>query len=357
VTYDADQVMSFSGVVMATDLEVADQGLWNAVQNLELPLVLVDLSDYTVKYFTEAFLEQVKVPEEEVLDQPIYKLYEEHDQADSRFALTALAEGRIDFFRAHRHLKATATSPKAAVSLWVCATDFGKRQFALAEVSAQVDATDSPLVRYLGYTPLDKAIGLTNTRGVVTTVSNNVKTVLGVRPDQLIGRHLLRSPDNRQLVEDLVERKGNVEGYAVSLPVGSLDHLGGTRHVRCIITSLANSPSLCFILVPGSEESVDHEPDRVAQLEHRLWRIASEVQASGIFDNVATMPDASRFPQLSTLSTRQWEVLSRLLRGERVPSIAEALFVSQSTVRNNLSSIFEKFGVHSQSELISLLLS
>jgi DNA-binding NarL/FixJ family response regulator len=143
----------------------------------------------------------------------------------------------------------------------------------------------------------------------------------------------------------------------VSLPAESLDHLGGTQHVRCIVSPLANSPSLCFILVPGSEETAYREPDRVAQLEHRLWRSASEVQASGIFDTVGTMPDAARFPQLSTLSTRQCEVLSRLLRGERVPSIAEALFVSQSTVRNNLSSIFEKFGVHSQSELIALLLS
>ena len=112
-----------------------------------------------------------------------------------------------------------------------------------------------------------------------------------------------------------------------------------------------------FFAVSGSDEVIDRQPSRVAQLEKRLWRIASEVQASGIFDTMSTMPDLARFPQLSALSTRQWEVLSRLLRGERVPSIAEALFVSQSTVRNNLSTIFEKFGVHSQAELISLLLA
>ena len=57
------------------------------------------------------------------------------------------------------------------------------------------------------------------------------------------------------------------------------------------------------------------------------------------------------------LSPRQWEVLQRLLRGERVPGIARALFLSPSTVRNHLTSIFAKVGVHSQEELIQRLRS
>jgi two-component system nitrate/nitrite response regulator NarL len=55
------------------------------------------------------------------------------------------------------------------------------------------------------------------------------------------------------------------------------------------------------------------------------------------------------------LTSRQWEVLSRLLRGERVPTIAAGLFISQSTVRNHLAGIFERFGVHSQPELLAVL--
>ncbi|MBI5088776.1 MAG: EAL domain-containing protein, partial [Actinobacteria bacterium] len=57
------------------------------------------------------------------------------------------------------------------------------------------------------------------------------------------------------------------------------------------------------------------------------------------------------------LSTRQLEVLRRLLAGERVPGIARALYLSQSTVRNHLSVIFQRLGVHSQEELIQLLRS
>lgn len=54
-------------------------------------------------------------------------------------------------------------------------------------------------------------------------------------------------------------------------------------------------------------------------------------------------------------SERQLEIMERLVRGERVPTIARGLYLSQSTVRNHLSAIFRKFGVHSQEELLGTL--
>jgi PAS domain S-box-containing protein len=58
---------------------------------------------------------------------------------------------------------------------------------------------------------------------------------------------------------------------------------------------------------------------------------------------------------LGLLSPREHDIVLRLLNGDRVPAIAADLFVSQSTVRNQLSSVFRKFRVRSQQELISLL--
>jgi len=57
---------------------------------------------------------------------------------------------------------------------------------------------------------------------------------------------------------------------------------------------------------------------------------------------------------MTELSARQWEVVSRLVRGERVVTIAAEMYLSQSTVRNHLSAIFRKVGVHSQQELLAL---
>lgn len=58
---------------------------------------------------------------------------------------------------------------------------------------------------------------------------------------------------------------------------------------------------------------------------------------------------------LSRLTNRELDIVGRLLRGDRVPAIAETLFLSQSTVRNHLSSVFGKLRVSSQQQLLDLL--
>jgi PAS domain S-box-containing protein len=67
-----------------------------------------------------------------------------------------------------------------------------------------------------------------------------------------------------------------------------------------------------------------------------------------------TQPGRS-LPGLERLSRREIEVVRMLLLGDRVPVIARQLFISQSTVRNHLSSVFRKLRVSSQQELIVLL--
>ena len=58
---------------------------------------------------------------------------------------------------------------------------------------------------------------------------------------------------------------------------------------------------------------------------------------------------------MTDLTTRQWEILSRMAQGQRVSTIAGELYISPSTVRNHLAVIFKKFGVHSQAELMQKL--
>jgi DNA-binding NarL/FixJ family response regulator len=55
------------------------------------------------------------------------------------------------------------------------------------------------------------------------------------------------------------------------------------------------------------------------------------------------------------LSTREREIVTMLLAGDRVPAIAQSLHLAQPTVRNHLSSTFRKLRVSSQQELIYLL--
>ena len=96
---------------------------------------------------------------------------------------------------------------------------------------------------------------------------------------------------------------------------------------------------------------------RAIALEGHLWRIAMEVQAAGISHRPGLSDAWWTDPVLRGLSERQAEIVRRVVRGERVATIARELFVSESTVRNHLSAIYRKVGVHSQSELLARLMS
>ena len=95
--------------------------------------------------------------------------------------------------------------------------------------------------------------------------------------------------------------------------------------------------------------------ERASRLEGHLWRVALEIEASGIGGSTTGAMRVAG-PELIGLSDRQSEIVRRVLRGERAPAIARDLFISPSTVRNHLSTIYRRLGVHSQSELLALLL-
>ncbi|HEV3187879.1 MAG TPA: MEDS domain-containing protein [Acidimicrobiales bacterium] len=119
------------------------------------------------------------------------------------------------------------------------------------------------------------------------------------------------------------------------------------------LVNIANAIAMALDAKRGQVE-LRAWPERVANLERRLWRIAREFEGADMFSAVNNVPDPYSLPGVDELSPRQWEVLTRLLHGERVPRIAEDLFLSQSTIRNHLADIFKKLGVHSQEELLDL---
>ena len=66
------------------------------------------------------------------------------------------------------------------------------------------------------------------------------------------------------------------------------------------------------------------------------------------------MPGPAETSALALLSPRECEIVRLLLDGERVPTIAQKLVLSQSTVRDHLAASFKKLGLHSQQELLRL---
>jgi PAS domain S-box-containing protein len=136
-----------------------------------------------------------------------------------------------------------------------------------------------------------------------------------------------------------------------------LRHQDGTWRVTAVAPTVLDADArtpVAFVL--AAEPDPDPAgPDRgMTGVPALLRRIADQIEAAGTLAPLADTADALGIAPTTDLSPRQWEVLSRLVRGERVPAIAGEMYLSRSTVRNHLSAIFAKVGVHSQQELLAL---
>jgi PAS domain S-box-containing protein len=181
----------------------------------------------------------------------------------------------------------------------------------------------------------------------------------GWSPEEYLGAALqsVVHPDDAPLLL-LALGRSTVErgGVAIGLRVRSGE--GVWLPVRCEAIPLCdhNPPRFAVAMWSRDAEGDESSDERTARLGDHLWRIALEVAASGIGEAPTTTEAWLADPVLRELSPRQLDVLRRLLRGDRVPSIARDLYLSPNTVRNHLAAIYRRVGVHSQAELLARLL-
>ncbi len=68
----------------------------------------------------------------------------------------------------------------------------------------------------------------------------------------------------------------------------------------------------------------------------------------------ASLPEQKELPDTSMLTPREKEVLELLLAGKQRNEIATTLYVSENTVKKQITSIYQKLGVSSRNELFAL---
>src|SRR5262249_29714651 len=124
--------------------------------------------------------------------------------------------------------------------------------------------------------------------------------------------------------------------------------------IRILVTPTAGPTSTRFGVVFAAEDTTDRAADRVSELEDHLWRIAIEVQAAGVADGMHRVADEVHLSQLADLSSRQWEVLTALVRGESEADVAASLHLDETSVHDHVTAILEKLGVGSRDELVAL---
>ena len=339
------------GMRMLID-QPAETDLRDAVNQFELPIALVDLDDFTVHAISESAVAYIGVEPCDIVGKPIANLLSPDDRKNTVGALQALSDGIIDFYTAKRRVGAPGA--QGLSNEWVRAVTFGDRKFAIIEAAPGAEPQDSPLTSYLGRAVSQMVVGTADSTLTVTSISCDAQNLLGVSPGRIIGQPLLgvNEHDVRTLLDADV---GALKETSVAVRLRLRNGEGSWTPMCCILTSLADTAERLFILMPDPDPPSYDLLTRAAELERHLIRIAAEVEASGILLRMGGVPETARLEELAGLTARQWEVMSRLLRGDRVPTIAAELYISQSTVRNHLSAIFEHFGVHSQAELLALL--
>ena len=285
------------------------------------------------------------------------------ERHSAELGFEALADGSLTGYQAIR-TRAASRDPSQSFSVWVNAVDVGGPRVGLISVTPAADGGSEfrtlPPRRKVGELG-DAVLGTVDGAWRIDRISQDVTALLGVTPEQCVGVPVL----------------GAIHPSDAPAFLAAVEHARrGERSVALVIRLSARSPQWCevsavfavispevpppmaFALIrceSGTDTGSDADAGRESRLEAHMLRIADELHAAGLLPTLGQLPVISRNPRLGLLTGREWAVLTRLLDGQRAAAIAADLFVSQSTVRNHLSSIYAKLRVNGQVDLIRTL--
>lgn len=187
-------------------------------------------------------------------------------------------------------------------------------------------------------------IGTTDERLFIDRLSPGSEGLIGYTPAELLGQPIVDfvPPANvADLLEAFDEASAGHQGASRTVAVRMKS--GDVLPCEVLVVALLPAPSSAFAFIANGVQ-----PPATATAQQRFAQ-----RMGGAWDPAVAQgnDDPLGFGQLTT---REREIVSLLASGHRVPSISQRLFLSQSTIRSHLSTIFRKFDVRSQSELLDL---
>jgi DNA-binding CsgD family transcriptional regulator len=283
------------------------------------------------------------------------------DRHSAELGFQALADGHLTGYQAIR-TRDTPGNPGQAFSVWVNAVDVGGTRVGLISVTPAAGSdrelpAPPPAVRELG----DVVLGTVDGAWRIDRISQDVTAFLGITPEQCVGVPVLGAihpSDAPGFLAGVEHARRGERSVALAVRLSAREPQWCEVSAVFAVVSPEVPPLMAFALIragSGTGTGTAVAPSRESRLEAHLLRIADELHAAGLLPRLQQLPTLSGNPRLGLLTSREWAVLTRLLDGQRAAAIASDLVVSQSTVRNHLSSIYAKLRVDGQVDLIRTL--
>ena len=200
---------------------------------------------------------------------------------------------------------------------------------------------------------LPPVIGTANEKLLVDRINSHVEGFLGYTPEDVLGQSLLSLVSAEDMPKWLLAiAQTTIADGGVTLNVQARPADGPAQLCDAFLLAMFPAPSCAFALMPrraGSESGAGKRG-----VVEQLSRLNRGARAVSLSVDLATS-NLHRVPGIEQLSPRELDIVRRLVAGDRVPAIAKALFLSQSTIRNHLARVYRKLGVGSQQGIIDLL--
>jgi DNA-binding NarL/FixJ family response regulator len=174
--------------------------------------------------------------------------------------------------------------------------------------------------------------------------------------------------DGREAIDIARQVQPDVVCLDVRMPVMDGVAAAGPLSEKAKVLMLSYSedePLVTGAISNGASGYLVHGRFEPEELEQRIKAVArgemvlSPAVTPAVFDALRRAPGPAndeREEGLGSLTAREREVLNLLARGLSNRDIAEELVITNKTVKNHLSRIYEKIGVHSRAEAIALWL-
>lgn len=343
------------GIVRSDLSDVAANDMEAAMSASKLPVFVCDLRTVSIRLANTPAAALVGLTPAELIGRSALDFLSDPEHAQQ--AQTAFLSGAIDSLNGRRSIRC-ADGRAVPALVWTKDVQIDGMPHTLT-----LAVPDTEL-RRLGRDPARPwrdlatiAVGTLDESRRISSVSADISKILGGKPADWLGMPLIRlvTSSQAQTVLDIISRP-TIPATALS-DLHLVDRDGASVIGSLLVAHAVGSSDVCaFFSVIRNEPADDTgSQSRVADLERRLQRIGTEVRAARVLEVMPrhSVADIQNHPQVVELSTRQWEVLGRVARGESIAAVAEELFVSPSTVRNHLTAIYRKFGVHSMPALLA----